>query len=340
LHSSYADGTFALINPQQLTPETEEIIRRFSERQGELAAADYKALQEFFTPLFADKSHTGEANYVVASEGYFRALGIPLKSGRLFAAGDSMQAPHVALVSESLARQTWPGRRPIGQTIEYGNMDGDLRLLTIVGVVGDVRGISLESAPTPIVYVNYRQRPAKLSDFTVVLRTAVDPVSTLSAARRLIRDVDPSVPVKTDTYTQVFAAALDTRRFNLILVGVFAAAALLLAVAGIYGVLAYSVARRSREFGVRIALGATRSDMLELVLRHALFTVVSGLSLGGIVAFALTQLIASLLFGVSPDDPMTYLAVAGLLLAVALMAAYVPARRATRVDPMIALRAE
>ena len=334
------DGLFALINPQQLTPEAQQLIQRFAEHNGDLAAADYKALEDFFTPLFADKSHTGYSHYVVASEGYFKALAIPLKNGRFFNAADTMEAPHAALVSESLARQTWPDRNPIGQTIEYGNMDGDLRLLTVIGVVGDVRGTSIEGSQTPIIYVNYLQRPSKVSEFSVVLRTAADAATTLSAARRVIHDLDPNVPVKTNTYTQVFSASLDTRRFNLLLVGIFATAALLLAIAGIYGVLAYSVARRSREFGVRIALGASRSHVLKLVLRSAMTTVVAGLIIGGIAAFVLTRLMQSLLFGVTASDPVTYVGVALLLLAAALIAAYLPARRATGVDPMIALRAE
>ncbi|HKT52111.1 MAG TPA: FtsX-like permease family protein, partial [Candidatus Angelobacter sp.] len=336
----YSDGTFALVNSRQLTPQTLSLIQRYSNFKGELSKADYQALGDFFTPLFADKAHTGLGNYVAASPGYFRALDIPLKRGRFFSDADTGDAPHVAVVSEALARQTWPDRDPVGQTIEYGNMDGDLRLLTVVGVAGDVRGTSLEKPPTPIIYVNCLQRPQKAAQLTLVIRTAGDPNTTLSAARRVIRELDPSVPVKTNSFTRVFAASLAERRFNLLLVGAFAMTALLLAIAGIYGVLAYSVARRTREFGVRIALGASSSTVLKLVLRQAISTTLIGILIGGIAAYALTRVMESMVFGVSTSDPLTYAAVPVLLLIVALMAAYIPAHRATRIDPMIALRAE
>ncbi|MGE5325011.1 MAG: FtsX-like permease family protein, partial [Actinomycetota bacterium] len=231
-------------------------------------------------------------------------------------------------------------RDPLGQTSEFGNMDGDLRLLTVVGVAGDVRGASLEQPLTPIIYVNYLQRPQKLGELSLVIRTAGDLNATLMTARRIIGELDPSVPVKTNTFTRVFSASLATRRFNLLLVGAFAGTALLLAIAGIYGVLAYSVARRTRELGVRIALGASSSNVLGLVLRQAVLTTMTGILIGGVAAFALTRLMQSMVFGVSTSDPLTYAAVAVLLILVGLFAAYVPARRATMIDPMIALRAE
>lgn len=340
-NGGYSDGTFALINSQQLSPQALQLINRgplSSNRQ--LSQADYKALDDFLTSLFADKAHTGEANYVAASPGFFRALGIPLKRGRFFNDADTTDALPVAIVSEALARQTWPGRDPLGQTIEYGNMDGDLRLLTVVGVVGDVRGTSLEQPPTPIIYVNCLQRPEKTGELSLVIRTAGDPKSTLLSARRVINELAPSVPVKTDTFTRVFAASLATRRFNLLLVGTFACTALLLAIAGIYGVLAYSVARRTREMGVRIALGASSSNVLGLVLKQAIAITAIGIMIGGFAAFALTRLMQSMVFGVSTTDPLTYLAVAVLLILAALLAAYPPARRATTIDPMVALRAE
>ena len=336
----YSDGSFALVNPQHLSPQMLSLIQRYTNFKGELAKADYKALEDFFTPLFADKTHTGLGNYVAASPGYFRALDIPLKRGRFFTDADTMDAPPVAVISETLARQTWPDRDPLGQTIEYGNMDGDLRLLTVVGVAGDVRGSSLEKPPMPIIYVNCLQRPQKAGEVSLVIRTVADPNTTLSAARRVIRELDPSVPVKTNTFTRIFAASLASRRFNLLLVGAFAVTTLLLAIAGIYGVLAYSVARRTREFGVRIALGASSSSVLTLVLRQAVSTSLIGVLAGGIAAYALIRFMESMVFGVSTSDPLTYAAVAALMIVVALLAAYIPARRATGIDPMIALRAE
>ncbi|HSM85904.1 MAG TPA: FtsX-like permease family protein, partial [Candidatus Limnocylindrales bacterium] len=340
----HPDGTFAIVNFQQLSARSQELIRRSINFTGEPTPDDYKALDDFFGPLFHDREHTGHADFVLASEGYFSVLGIPLKSGRLFTQADTINAPHVAVISESLARRVWPDRDPIGETIEFGNMDGDLRLLTIVGVVGDVREESLETPPRPTVYVSYRQRPGAIGgaggQFSLVMRSAADPSSTMTAARRIVSEIDPAIPVKFDTFTRIFSASLNVRRFNLSLVAIFSATALLLAIAGIYGVMAYSVARRTREFGVRIALGASASDVLRMVLRQAMLTTITGIVLGILAAFALSRLMQSMVFEISTADPFTYAGVAALLLVVALAAASVPARRATRVDPMVALRSE
>ena len=209
-----------------------------------------------------------------------------------------------------------------------------------MGVVGDVRPDSLESAPRPTIYVALLQRPQHTYSFTAVVRTDADPTSVISAAREIVRNLDPNVPPSFRTFTQVLSASLMARRFNLTLVAVFAAAALLLAVAGIYGVMAYSVARRTREFGVRMALGASARNVARLVLGQALATAGAGLAAGLAGSLALTRVMQSLLFGVSATDPLTFAGVVALLALVALVASYVPARRATKVDPMIALRYE
>jgi ABC-type antimicrobial peptide transport system permease subunit len=219
-------------------------------------------------------------------------------------------------------------------------MDGDLRLLTVVGVVGDIREDSLEAIPRPTIYVDYRQRPQATRSFTVVLRTEANPAVLFSAAREIVRSLDPNVPPSFSTFTEVFSASLKTRRFNLTLVGVFAATALLLAVAGIYGVMAYSVVRRTHEIGVRMALGAGAPEVLRLVLSQGMLTTVVGLAIGIAGSFVLTRAMQSLLFGVSATDPVTIAGVALLLGSAALLACYVPARRATQVDPMVALRHE
>ncbi|HXR38381.1 MAG TPA: ABC transporter permease [Terracidiphilus sp.] len=282
----------------------------------------------------------GTADYCLSSEGYFKALGIPLLRGRLFDERDGPDAPHAAVVSQSMARATWPGRDPLGRTIEFGNMDGDLRLLTVVGVVGDAHYRSLEKPPEPTVYVNFRQRLRGGRDFNVVLRTSAPSDVVLTNARRALRDLAPEVAPHFQTFQEVFSASLKTRRFNLTLVGVFAATALLLAVAGIYGVMAYSVARRTHELGVRMALGASAPHVLRLVLSQGMLTTVVGLAIGIAGALVLTRTMQSMLFGISATDPIAFLAVALLLGLAALLASYLPARRATKVDPMVALRHE
>jgi predicted permease len=317
LASSHADGTYVLMNPGEAIPRMQDLEQ-----------------------LFHDHSRTGDANYSAVTSGYFRVLGIPLLRGRLFGAQDTMNAPHAAVISESLAREKWPNQDPLGHQIEFGNMDGDLRLLTVVGVVADVRDENLERPPFPTIYVDCRQRPEATSDFSVVLRTTADPASVISVARRIVRDLDPNVPPTFFTLAEVVSGSLQSRRFNLLLVGIFAVTALLLAVAGMYGVMAYSVARRTSEIGVRMALGASQTSVLRLVLGQGLRTAAAGLVVGIVTALAVTRTMRSLLFGLSATDPLTFAGAALLLVGIALLASYVPARRASKVDPMVALRYE
>jgi putative ABC transport system permease protein len=317
LTTGLAEGVYLLMNPQATLPRMQDLER-----------------------LFQDQAHTGDADYCMASAGYFRTLGIPLLRGRLFDDRDAPDAPHVALISQSLAAEKWPHQDSLGRTIEFGNMDGDLRLLTVVGVVGDIRESKLEKPPRPTIYVSYRQRPQAASGLEVVMRTTADPAAVLAAARRIVHELDPTVPPSFNTFTQVFAASLHERRFNLTLVGIFAATALLLAMTGIYGVMSYAVARRTREVGVRMALGARAADVLRLVLAQGAAAIAVGVALGIGGSLVLTRTLQTLLYGVSPTDPVTFAAVALLLGSVALGASYVPARRATRVDPLVALRSE
>ena len=282
----------------------------------------------------------GGADFCVASAGYFKALGIPLLRGRLFNEHDTADAPHAALVSESMAHATWPNQNPLGRTIEFGNMDGDMRLLTIVGVVGDVHQRSLEKSAEPTVYVNYRQRLRGDRDFTVVMRATAPPRIVLDNARRILRQLAPDIAPRFQAFPDVFSASLDVRRFNLTLIAVFAIAALSLAAVGIYGVIAYSVSQRTHEIGIRMALGANKTDVLRMIAGQGLKMTIAGVVLGIAGALALTRFLASQLYGVTPNDPLTFIAVALLLASVALLASYLPARRATRVDPMAALRHE
>src|SRR5215831_5698336 len=189
--------------------------------------------------MFQQKERLGVADFCVASDGYFQALGIPLIRGRMFDERDGRDAPHVALISESLARDRWPGQDPLGHTIEFGNMDGDLRLLTIVGIVGDVRYYGLDVPPRPTVYVNLFQRPR--SAITITMLSDADTRLVTSAARGILQELNPEIPPRFRTFSQVYSASLGSRRFNLILVGFFGVAALLRATAGVFGVMAYSV---------------------------------------------------------------------------------------------------
>jgi predicted permease len=291
-----------------------------------------------FGQLFHQKERTGNADFCVATDGYFQALAIPLLRGRLFDSRDGADSPHVALISKSLAAQSWPGRDPIGHTIEFGNMDGDPRLLTIVGVVGDVHEYGLDAPPRPTVYVNLFQRPR--GDITVTMLSDVDPRWVTSEARGILHEFDPETAPRFRTFSQVYSESLGSRRFNVVLISFFGLVALLLAAAGVFGVMAYSVSRRTREIGVRTALGARSRDVLGMILGQGMRTTLMGVAIGIIGSLALTRALASLLFGVTATDPLTFAAVTLLLVLVALAACYIPARRAARVDPIEALRSE
>jgi predicted permease len=291
-----------------------------------------------FESRFQQKERLGTADFGIVTDGYFQALGIPLLRGRMFDERDGPDAPHVAVISESLARARWSGQDPIGHTIEFGNMDGDLRLLTVVGIVGDVREDGLEAPPPPIVYVNLFQRPRPA--ITVTMLTDADTRLVTSAARGILHELNPEIPPRFRAFSQIYSAALGSRRFNVILIGCFALVTLLLATAGVFGVMAYSVSRRTREIGVRIALGARSGDVLTMILGQGLRTIVVGIAIGLAGSLALTRVVASQLFGVTATDPLTLVAVALLLVAAALLACYIPARRAAKVDPMVALRYE
>ena len=291
-----------------------------------------------FNSEVLQKERIGNADFCVATDGYFRVLGIPLIRGRMFDQRDGANTPHVAVISESLAHDRWPHQDPIGHTIEFGNMDGDLRLLTIVGIVGDTHENGLDEPPRPTVYVNLFQRPR--ADMTVTMLSDADTRSVSSAARGILRDLNPEIPPKFQTFQQVYSESLGSRKFNVILIGFFGITALLLATAGVFGVMAYAVSRRTREFGIRIALGATPGNVLRMVLGQGVRTILIGVAIGIVGSFALTRAVSSLLFGVTATDPVTFAGVTLLLVAVALLACYIPARRATKVDPMVALRCE
>lgn len=281
-----------------------------------------------------------DAEYRVASAGYFSAMSIPLIRGRFFRDADGPDTPHVALVSQSLAKRSWPNEDPIGRQIQYGNMDGDLRLLEVVGVVGDVRDDGLDVDIRPTIYVNYVQRSAAAAQFSFVARGQGDAATLSAALRREAVAVNPDMPVKMQTLKQVVAGSLDQRRFSMVIVAVFASTALLLAMVGLYGIMAFVASERTPEIGIRMALGAQRGDVLRMILRQSFTLVLLGLVLGLLGAFGATRLLANLLYGVNANDATTYGAVILLMSGAALLASYIPAHRATGVDPIVALRAE
>ena len=290
--------------------------------------------------LFQQKERIGNADFCVATDGYFQVLGIPLIRGRIFDERDGANAPHVAVISESLARDRWPNQDPIGHTIEFGNMDGDLRLLTIVGIVGDTHEYGLDAPPRPTVYVNLFQRPRAAITVTM-LSDADTQMVAADGARNPAATSIPKIPARFRTFSQIYSASLGSRRFNVILIGFFGITALLLAIAGVFGVMAYSVSRRTREIGVRIALGAGSGDVLRMILGQGFAHDLHWAWPSGLPAsLALTRTVESLLFGVTATDPLTFGGVTLLLVGAALLACYIPARRATRVDPLIALRYE
>ncbi len=266
---------------------------------------------------------------------YFRTMGIPLRAGRIFSEADRDRK--IALVSALAAARLWPGVDAIGKRFRQGGDDSPL--LEVVGVVGDVRGASLNHAPSLTIYMPYWQR--FFGQASLAVKTAMDPPGASSAIRGAIRQIDPELPIPAfRTMEDIVAESVAQRRFQMNLILLFAVAALLLASLGIYGVVSYSVAQRTNEMGVRMALGARPAAICHMVLRQNLLPVAIGLGAGVIASMALGRLLGSLLFGVSTGDPITILGVVGLLSAVAAAATLIPARRATHVDPVTALRYE
>ncbi|MBA3714399.1 MAG: ABC transporter permease [Pyrinomonadaceae bacterium] len=276
----------------------------------------------------------------VVSPHYFNTMGIQLLRGRQFGEQDRVDAPRVVVVSQEMARRFWSGEDPLGKRIKTGGVNSPSPWMEIVGVAKDVRQVKLDADPKPQMYVPYAQ-PVFFQPSHLVVRTDVEPRSLATTVRRTVWGIDKDQPVSNiSTMEDVLSESLARQRFSMLLLGIFAAVALVLAAVGIYGVMSYSVAQRTHEIGIRMALGAQASDVLKLAIGGGLKLVTIGIVIGLVAAYVLTRVMSSLLFGVTATDPLTFIGVSVSLVIVALMACFVPARRATKVDPLIALRYE
>jgi len=284
-------------------------------------------------PPGEDKS----TNYYAVTPGYFKAMGIPLLRGRLFTEQDNNNAPRVAIINETMARQYFPDEDPIGKGISV--TQGPERFREIVGIVGDVKQYGLAQPSTLQTYDPYLQMP--FSGVSLVVRTESNPASLSGAIRSEVLAIDKEQPVsRIRTLDQIISGSVQQQRFLMLLLGVFAAVALILAAVGLYGVMNYAVTQRTHEIGIRMALGANAGNVLRLIVGRGMMLAMIGVAIGLAGAFALTRLMSKLVFSVSTTDPLTFASISVLLTGVALVACLVPAHRATRVDPMVALRHE
>jgi predicted permease len=275
----------------------------------------------------------------IVSGHYFEAMQIPLRQGRFFNDLDTPTTQKVVIIDEYFAQQYWPHEDPLGKRIRTGGLDSKEPWITIVGVVGQVKQDALDSNPRIAFYFPHSQYTT--AAMNVVLRSNVAPATLTSAIKKEIRELDADLPIyNVRTMDERVQESLARRRFSMVMLGLFAALALALATIGIYGVMAYMVNQGTREIGIRLALGATQKNILHLIVRQGMILALTGVAIGLAGAFALTRLIRSLLFGVRSTDPLTFVAIAALLSLIALLASYIPARRAARIDPMVSLRCE
>jgi putative ABC transport system permease protein len=341
--------------PALQAPFLREVLRRGGTLPGvqEIAVGDLEALPLDHErtdlnpyPLIVEGRETpvGQAPFVdgaIVTPGYFHLLGMTLLRGRVFGEADDENAPPVVVINDAFARTYWPNENPVGQRIKLrapGNRSS-LEWNTVVGVIADARTESLADASTPQMYLSLYQRTAK--DWAIFLRGQLDTAAIPVQLREQVQSVDPGLPVfGANTLDDLLSASLAERRFSMEVVGLFALTALLLAGMGIYGMISYIVSERTREIGIRLALGAQSRNILRMVVRQGLGLALAGAAVGLVGALIVSHLMAGLLYGVRPTDPFTFAGVALLLIAVALLACYIPARRAIRVDPLVALRYE
>jgi putative ABC transport system permease protein len=284
----------------------------------------------------APKGMEPEVMFNTTMPNYFETIGIPLLKGRLFGNQDQANTPTVVVVNQTMAQRFWPNQDPLGKQIKFAQEGSSA---TIVGVVGDAKHYWLEEDQRPQMYDVYSQDPGLFA--TVVIRTNVEPLSLTEPVRQAIWKVDADQPMwKIRTVEFLVDRSTADRRFLMALMGIFAGLALVLTIIGLYGVISYLVNQRTQEIGIRMALGAQVGDIMRMVLKQGMVLVLAGVALGLAAAWMLTRLMSTLLFHVSATDPLTFVSIALLLIAVALLACYIPARRATKVDPLVALRYE
>jgi putative ABC transport system permease protein len=280
------------------------------------------------------------ASYTIVSPDYFKTANVPLVRGRAFADADDATAPPAVIISQEMARQFWPGEDPVGHLM--GLPDSRWHNMTIVGVAGDVKKFALSDSPGPEMYVPYKQKPyPSMLTMSFVLRTNRDERSSSNELQQAVRSVDPELPVaNVQSMAELVTRSMSPQKLSASVLSAFSAVALILAVVGIYGVISYMVNERNHEIGVRIALGAQKRDVLGLVFAQAARFVGAGLALGFVVAFSLTRLLTSFVFGIKAADPLTFTVAPLALLMAASVAIYLPARRASGIDPMNTLRNE
>jgi len=339
---------FQYSTPQQWTAFSKELLARLHAQPGlqDSALAAPLPMDRQGQPSFAfsivgnpplPPGNTTTADWATVSPGYFHVMRIPLLRGRFFSEQDSPSNPNAAIISETLARRYFVNQDPIGRQMRFGFPPNGNVAREIVGVVGEVRDVALSQKPGPMMYVPFAQSP--LYGGEVVVRSSLSASSVAAAIRQAVHSIDKDLPV-TDvrSFRDALGQSISRERFRTFLLGSFSAIALALAAVGVFGVISYSASQRTHEIGIRMALGAQRRDVLHLILGQGAKLALLGLGIGVVLAFLLTRFIASLLYSVSATDPLTFGAVAIVLLGVAVTACYIPARRATRVDPMVALR--
>jgi len=342
----------AYTDPDRIKLTHQQVVQRLREIPGVMSASATSDLPMqgdwliVFTPEGPRPSQLPVATNALVLPGFFEAMRVPLRAGRVFNANDTRGTPGVVVINETMARKYYGNANPVGRRFKWGPPDSPGPLSEIVGVVADVKHHTLDEEPTPAVYHAVMQQDTGLlvpmyRGLSYVVRTRIAPASVATSIRTAVRGVDPNLVVlNVLPMDNIVGSTIASRKFNATLLGLFAALALALAATGVYGVLQYLVIQRKREMGIRIAIGATSSDMLRLIVGQALGLAGIGVAVGLVGAFALTRVIRALLFNTDPLDGLTFAASAGVLLLIAVLSSYLPARRALLVDPTVAMRAD